>query len=539
MKKINLLYCALVMLIFGSCTKMIDDAFLNPNAKTVQPIETLLPNVISNMAVSYTAQGTNYGLQNDGIYVGRYIQFWANSAAGNQYDQMGGATGASDILGAVWAMHYYGQGENLNKIITWGTEQKKWDYVGVAYAIRAFGWLALTDMYGEAILKQAFDPSRLVFEYDSQEEIYAEVKRCGKLALENLSKTGDGVSKENLAKGDQYFYNGDVEKWKKFANSMLARVYHRTTNKSNYNADSVIFYANAAINDNADNGMVKFQGINTATNSFYGPFRANVGTLRQSKFIADLESGNNSIFPGVADPRAWHIIRENPNGNFTGIRPNKGNDGLAVDDRPQNFWGGEFSATTNGINANSRYIFKDAAPYPIVTASEIQFLKAEAYYRKGDKANALDAYKKGISLSFDMLSTTYSESVPAGKTITPASKAEYINNPIIVPTNAAELTLSHIMLQKYIALYGWGFLETWVDMRRYHYVDVEKGTTRQVYTDFELPAQADIYVNNKFKYAYRARPRYNSEYLYNVDALNKVGGLDLDYNTKEMWFSLP
>jgi hypothetical protein len=36
---------------------------------------------------------------------------------------------------------------------------------------------------------------------------------------------------------------------------------------------------------------------------------------------------------------------------------------------------------------------------------------------------------------------------------------------------------------------------------------------------------------------YRARPRYNSEYLYNVAELDRIGALALDYHTKEMWFS--
>ena len=543
MKKIKfLLYGTAAIMLWGSCTKKINEAYTNPNAGVIQPIETLLPNVISNMAVSYTAQGTNYGMQNDGIYVGRYVQFWETNTAGSQYDQMGGATGGSDILGSIWAMHYYGQGQNLNRIIEWGTEQKKWDYVGVAYAIRAWSWLSLTDMYGEAILKQAFNTSILVFNYDSQQEIYAEVKRDYKLAMENLNKTGDGVSQSNLALGDQYFYNGDVNKWKKFANSVMARLYNRTTNKADYKADSVIFYANLGINDNADNGYVQFAGLGTSTNSFYGPFRGNIGTLRQSQFIANLESGLNSNFPGATDPRAWYLIREDAGTEgtnlFHGVLPNKGNSGLPVGNQPQNFWGNAY-ASTAGNNANARYIFKDASSYPIITAPEMHFLKAEAYFRKGDKANALIEYKLGISVSIDMLATDYAASVPATHLITPTSKADYLNNPVVVPTNDAQLTLADIMLQKYIALYGYGFLETWVDMRRYHYIDPETSTGLQVYRDFMPPAPADLFVNNMGEFVYRARPRYNSEYLYNVDALKLVGGLDLNYNTKKMWFSEP
>jgi hypothetical protein len=91
------------------------------------------------------------------------------------------------------------------------------------------------------------------------------------------------------------------------------------------------------------------------------------------------------------------------------------------------------------------------------------------------------------------------------------------------------------MLQKYIALYGYGILETWVDMRRYHYTDQENGV--QVYADFVPPSGIDLFVNNNNKLVYRARPRFNSEYLYNVKELERIGAIALDYHTKEQWFS--
>src|SRR5688572_24733698 len=118
MKKINIFLTTSIVsgvFLFQACSKKIDEAYTNPNANVVQPIELLLPNIIQNMAISNTANGTLYGPQNDGLYVGRYVQFWATNTANNQYDQMGGATGTSDILGSIWAMHYYGMGQNLNR----------------------------------------------------------------------------------------------------------------------------------------------------------------------------------------------------------------------------------------------------------------------------------------------------------------------------------------------------------------------------------------------------------------------------------------
>lgn len=452
---------------------------------------------------------------------------------------MGGATGGSDILGSVWAMHYYGMGQNLGRMIDWAAEESKWDYVGVGYAIRAWGWLQLTNMYGEAILKQAFDANRLVFDYDSQEDIYAEVRRLCHLAITYLNMS---VPSSTLSQGDAYFYGGDTDKWEKFAYSVLARSFNHLTNKGIYNPDSVIYYANKGIINTADNASAKFIGSGlTGAFNFFGPFRGNVGALRQSRFIANLMTGLNPMFLGVNDPRAPYIIRENPNGTYKGIRPNKGSDGLVTADQPQNFWGGVFTSTAApGTDDNCRYIFRNAAPFPIITAAEVHFMKAEAYLRKGEHANARQSYIDGINANFDMLTgvSDYHNSVPAAMQISPGARAAYLANPVVVPAVGA-LTRSHIMLQKFIAMFGFGLVETWVDLRRYHYTDLDPVTGQQVYADFTPPTGTDLWVDNGGKLVYRARPRYNSEFLYNIAALDAVGGRTLDYHTKEQWFSQP
>ena len=546
MKKILSYLLPGVVLISGlnSCSKKIEDAHYNPNAFTRVPVETLLPGIIAAMTGSSSAQGSGFGTGNDALYVGRYVQFWATNSTGNQFDQMGGATGGSDLLGAVWGSHYYAQGQNLNRMIDWAAEEKRWDYVGVGLTIRAWSWLTLTNMHGEVILKEAWLDQR-VFKYDDQPEVYQEVRRLCHQAIEFLSKTGDNVSQQNLAKGDAFFYNGNVEKWKKFAYSILARSFNQLSNKpSEYKPDSVIHYANLGINSNADNATQKFQFGNgttvSGTANFFGPIRANANALRQTAFIANLLNGSNSRFSGVVDPRIAYLIRENTSGTYRGVRPNKGVDGLSAADQPRNFWGQTFATTTApALDTGGRYIFKNAVPLPILTAAEVQFMKAEAFYRKGDKANARTAYINGINLSFDLLQTQeYEQSVPVSRRITADQRAAYLANSTVVPP-AQDLTLSHIMLQKYIALYGYGAIETWVDMRRYHYTDAEQGVAGQVYADFTPPAGNDLFVDNQGKLVYRARPRYNSEYLYNVVELQRLGALALDYHTKRQWFSEP
>lgn len=542
------------LVLFSGCSKKIDDAYLSPNlpwenVNDQAPVEDLLPGVIANMAVSASANGNLYGPMNDGRLVGSYVQFWASNGTGNQSDRMGGATGTSDNLGSIWAMHYYGQGQNISAIIERGSIDKKWDYVGVAQAIRAWGWLTLTDMYDDVILKEAFNKELLVFKYDTQEEVYAEIKRLCNEALVNLNKTGDNVNPAKLAISDAWGNGGDKNKWKKFVYGIMARVNHRISNKASYDPDVVISYCDSAIKINSENTYIKFSAAGGyGTFNFMGIRRLGGGgtdntasqTHRQTKFIADLMSGVNGQFPTASvDPRAPYIIRENTNNTYKGTRPNKGTDGLTTNDQPQSFWGTTFAGSASGTSdVNCRYIFTNAGPYPIMTASEIQFIKAEALLRKGDRPNALIAYRKGIELNFDLLRTVFETNVPVARKISDASRDTYLNNPLVVPT-ASGLTLSHILLQKYITMYAWGVVETWVDLRRFHYTDLDPATGLQVYRDFAPPTGTDLFQDNFGKFVQRARPRYNSEYLYNIAELSRLGALALDFHTKECWFSKP
>lgn len=538
----------LVTVISFSCTKKIDEAYQNPNSPVRVPIEQLLPPVISTLA----ANGAGHGPLNDVRFAGLYIQSWSAYTVSTTrntpttFERMGGVLDGSDIAGSIFRAHYYDIGQNAMKIIEWGTEEKKWDYVGVAQAIFAWSWLQLTDYHGEVILKEAFNTNLLTFKFDKEEEVYAFVRQLCFAALDNLNKTGDAVNQSNLAKGDAFMYNGDVTKWKKFVYTVLARSHNHLSNKTIYKPDSVIFYCDKAISNNAENAVVKFVATPgfTANSNYFGPVRNNVGAtfgIKQSAFIVNLLKGSNSAFTGVDDPRKWYLVRPSINGQFNGVPLNQGNGFTTViNDRPEGFWGqrqDSVNAPANDLRA--RYIFRNGSTIPVLTASEVQFMKAEAAYRKGDKAMAVTAYRKALELNFDMLQNEYSTNVPDVNLLTTSVRDAFLANPVVVPS-AANLTLSHIMLQKYIALYVHGALETWVDMRRYHYTDLEAGL--QVYRDFAPPLNSGavgMWPDNNGNFVYRVRYRFNSEYVWNIEELKRLGADALDWHTKEVWFSKP
>lgn len=540
MKVINKLYllAAASIIIVVGCSKKIDDAYQNPNAPVKVKPEELLPSIISTLAANYAGHGPI----NDSRFIGRYTQSFTVTGALDNWDRMGGpgntGIGNTDNSGSIWRTHYYDMGQNINRMMEWAAEEQKWHYVGVGKALFAWSWLQLTDYHGPVILKEAFNTNLLTFKFDNEEEVYPYVRQLCNEALVELNRTDGNTNPAELARGDAFFYNGDVNKWKKFVYAIMARSYNHLSNKSSYNADSVIKYCDLAITANADNASVKFANTGISANAnFFGPLRGNIGTYRQSSYITNLMDGRNPQFDALKDPRTIYMLRRNLNNTFVGLEMTFGNAGITVaNDRPEGFWGQPSAITIAADDTRSRYIFRNGTEVPVITASEVLFMKSEAAFRKGNRTQALNAYRDAISLNIDMLTGTYEFGVPDADKITPARKAAFLADPKLVPT-VEGLSLSHIMLQKYIALWGWGILETWVDIRRYHYTDIDANTGQQVYRNFTIPAPDRLHPENNAKPVYRVRYRFNAEYVWNAEQLRSFGAFDLDYHTREVWFS--
>src|SRR5579885_878419 len=114
--------------------------------------------------------------QFDGRFIGRYTQEWmlANGQTVlSTWDRMGYDQG-SDNGAEQWRDVYWSLGQGLVDMINKAEAEQRWDVAGVGYFMKALGYLVLTDMHGEIIVKEAFDPTRSTFDYDSQDFVYSE-----------------------------------------------------------------------------------------------------------------------------------------------------------------------------------------------------------------------------------------------------------------------------------------------------------------------------------------------------------------------------
>ena len=149
--------------------------------------------------------------------------------------------------------------------------------------------------------------------------------------------------------------------------------------------------------------------------------------------------------------------------------------------------------TARDAGASSTGIFQvqPMSPFDLMTYSECCFIKAEVLFRKGDKAGALAAYKAGIQASMDDIQAQANDYVSAGYInfiLRPmdSDKISAYMNSAAVCQNASELTMSDIMLQKYVALGCCS--EIYVDMRRFNYSAGNVGNFGVVYPGMDHPA---------------------------------------------------
>ncbi len=516
MKKYIYLILVSCTFAFSGCEKYFD---INTDPATPQDPDskTLTPPLFAQM---------ERGTQFDSRYLGGLVQYFGGAV--NVGEQHGWLLN-SDAMGEIWRTNYYGLGANLNLIIQDSEAKQEWNYVGMAQALKAWGWQITTDYHGDIILKQAYEPNRFIFDYDPQSEVYAEVVRLANESIKNFSRT-DGSGSPAKMVGFDLAYNGDASKWIKFNYGLLARNASNLINKSTYDPAKVIEYVDKALASNADNFIVPNTGTTSANGNFFGPLRANMAAYRQTRIIVGLLDGTYFTgIPGtVIDPRRNNMITASADGVFRGTAPYTSDAGtVAAKNQIPNVWG-----VLGGANPGAtfgKYLFKDNAGFPIMTYSEMQFIKAEAAFRANNTTLALTAYQNGISSSIDFVSAL-------GTTITPAEKTAYMTSASVKQTGAT-LTLKDIMLQKYLALYGYGFVETWTDLRKYNYITGDSKGNNPYFGTYFFPTS--FYSDNGGKPAQRYRPRYNSEYLWNIDALKKIGADKIDYHTYPMWFSQP
>jgi hypothetical protein len=142
------------------------------------------------------------------------------------------------------------------------------------------------------------------------------------------------------------------------------------------------------------------------------------------------------------------------------------------------------------VGSTGSFQVRPVSDQEILTYHEMCFIKAEVYMRKGDPGDAYTAYIAGIQAHLNMMQAKLAEWQAGGYTSNNPDMAPMDQNAIntyllsnAVDQGAGTLTMSDIMLQKYVAM-GCS-IENWNDMRRFDFSAGDVGSFGVVYPGYQ------------------------------------------------------
>ena len=424
MKNITIIGLIILIITILGCTNDFENINTNPNApSSVQP-NLLLRQVIYNF-------GENMSFE--GFVAGDLLSQRRTALDFNLFDRH--ALKSPKLGGNPWPIFYTNLRDNeiiINQSKTVSTLDV---YEGPARILKAYMAMGLTDLFGDVPYFEAFNGlnGEVTPVYDSQESIYLGDNGI----IDNLNKGIEAIETYNDViplEGD-ILYNGNLEAWVRFANSLKIKALIRISDKIDVSSNlQELYNNNNYIHNNSQNAVFNF--TNSAPNSFrlaqlrIGDFNNFVLSETMQEILIDLN-----------DPRIGVFFRPFANSNtgefrglLNGIDPSE----TLVTLADYSLAGTLFREDTSLLQAN------------FMTAWETQLALAEAAQKNLINANAQTLYELGVQQAFEYWNTD----IPTNYLTGNAS----FNAPNTTP-------LQQIITQKWIANLVNGY-EGWIEYRR-------------------------------------------------------------------------
>ena len=349
MKKFNryntVLFIAAALLI-GGCRKLFDEANIqsNPNAVTNVDVITLLSGTL--LGVSFLHEDTDV----------RIASIWAGEINGLSRAHQGFAQYIVSSQTFSWKTLYPVAGQARLIQTKADALGDKWTK-GIGQVLEALVMAKATALYGDVPYSQAFNeavyPTPL---FDRQADVYTHLQATLDEAITNLSaSTGLAFSAQD------FFYKGEVTKWKAAAQTLKARLYLHTGEYA-----KAVTATTAGISSNSGDMLVPHGtslGVDVNQNyDFFRVSRAGDAGFERAYLPVLLNSRIGSANTKTDETALYnHYIKVGITGTNT-LDPN----------------------TTDGA-------FTANAPHPILTYYENQLILAEAQARLGNNNAALAA----------------------------------------------------------------------------------------------------------------------------------------------------
>ena len=418
MKKISILFIALIALSSVSCDKDFEIVNTDPNNSVAVPAHLLLGNIVrvnQNEIYSMFAGG-DMGM------------VWAQQVSKVQYNDEERYIPRRPSIDRVWNFLYASVIADAQSMYTIAGTEENSNLQGISLVLQANSFQILTDLYGPVPFTEFNQLGNLKPAYDSQEVVYTGIIDLLTRADALLANgTGDVPATSDL------LYGGDTSKWRKLANSLKFKALMRISKKKDVSTQlQALVSAGQLMSSNSDSAQLKYLAAQPDANPIYETVI--FGTRSEYKVSSVL------VAKLQGDPRLAVYAGLNEDDAYVGNIP-----------------GQENSGNYNGFSSLGSFYLDPTLPGVILSYAQLKFLLAEAAnegYISGGIAGALTHYNAGITANFQFNGVG-------------TEAAAYIANPTIVFSTKADAKIK-IAEQEWLALFGQGF-EAWTEWRRTGY----------------------------------------------------------------------
>ncbi len=377
-----------LLLTIGFLSCDFDEKNINPNNST-----TIEPGPLLSYSQLYTS---NQGISKR-VQVGYCMMMVQQTASLEREEMAGDKYLETEMLGVFFIESYNSYIKNVQELINRTQDNK--DFVNtyaVALIWKSFLFHRITDLYGDIPYSEAGNGYRTQIyypKYDRQSEIYSGMIRDIETGLSLLNPSAPGIA------GD-IIYKGDIEKWRKFGNSLLLRLGMRMEHADPSFAKATVQKAikGGVMNDPSDICMIQHVAGKGGTENplsavFKGHGLVGSGTVKISKtFMERLKT--------TADPRIY-VYAALPDGTTDFDKqkglPN-GYDFLTIYEAEP-----DYKSLAEYSTFNPTTILQMDAPMVHLTHAEVELLQAEAILKDWIDGDAKEHYENAVRSSMKQM----------------------------------------------------------------------------------------------------------------------------------------
>ena len=362
--------------------------------------------------------------------------------------------------------------------------------IAAAKTLMSFIYMHLTDALGPIPCSEAFQAPKENFQpkFDTQKEVYE------KLEADLCEAYGQFDASSSLTTADILF-DGKIDKWKKFnaTTRMLLAIKLADVDPQEGQRRFARAYADGGMVDNADNLMFKFNETSVGY-LYHNGTRYTYNLVPHQTIVDQLKA--------LGDTRLFQMCSLIPFG--------KTQEEAGVTDEElktfENYHGLPLGISTDELTALRSHccfyhpsLTQVAAIFPVITASRVLLVQAEAALRGWISANPASLYEAGIRASYEQWGAEWSDA--------------YLQQPVVALTGSTEEQMKKIALQRWISGFMADGIEAWSDWRRFEVPTLSVGT--ECVTIDHIPYRhqfaGEIYNANRENYEAGVKADLNGE----------------------------